>query len=387
MDTTTLLICSALVSGIMTLFIGALYLTSKEEKYLYDWVISGLFFFLASMLGLYGNIIDMPAFIYQTLNNALYVCAHALIYTGVKRLTKAPNQTRMLSLLFGLIVMVQFIPTIQDSLELRILVLYPIIAFFNIISIVQLWRYRYLEFSKAFYLFAFSLMAFVVQSVLEFSYYLSDAIQSWFGSDEVLRFTGDLSLIAFIFLLTLSMTIVVTWKKELKLYKLSRTDTLTAWNNRRALELIAQQEFDRAARLNSTVGFIIMDIDHFKRINDQYGHQVGDYALLHFCRTVEKANREYDYNFRLGGEEFAILVTDTTEDKLIQIAERIRFLVEQSPLQHKGDTISMTTSIGIAMSNGKKIGWDKILNQADKAVYQSKQRGRNTTSVFEQSIA
>jgi diguanylate cyclase (GGDEF)-like protein len=377
MDVVTLLICAALVSGIMALFMSALFATSKEESFLLDWVLAGLFFFISSFLGLYGTIFDLPALIFPSLNNAFYVCAHALLCTGAGKLTKNESNFRMIAMLFVLILLIQHLPALKESIQVRILVFYPIITCFNLLVIKKLWNGRHLYYSKSFILLGVTVGLFIFQNIIRGLAYLLPEFELPLVSTEVLKFSGSLSLIAFIFLITLSMTVIVTWKKELTLKKITMTDSLTSWSNRRALDIHASKEYERAKRNKCRFGFVLLDIDHFKQINDKFGHKVGDHALVEFCRTVEQVNREYDYEFRLGGEEFAVLVSDTQEQAIMQIAERIRALVKSQKIETENGTLSMTVSIGVAISSDADFSWESVLNRADKALYQAKQTGRD----------
>jgi diguanylate cyclase (GGDEF)-like protein len=377
MDVVTLLICSALVSGIMALFMSALFATSKEESFLLDWVLAGLFFFLSSFLGLYGTIVDLPALIFPSFNNAFYVCAHALLYTGASKLTKNDSNFRMIAMLFVLILLLQHLPAVKESIQVRILVFYPLITFFNLLVIKKLWDGRHLYYSKSFILLGATAGLFVFQNIVRGLAHLFPEFELPLISSEVIKFSGTLSLIAFIFLITLSMTVIVTWKKELTLKKITMTDSLTNWSNRRALDIHASKEYERSKRNNYQFGFVLLDIDHFKQVNDKFGHKVGDHALVEFCKTVEQVNREYDYEFRLGGEEFAVLVSDTHEQAIMQIAERIRTLVKSQEIVNENSTFSMTVSIGVAISSDADYSWESVLNRADKALYQAKQTGRD----------
>lgn len=377
MDVVTLLICSALVSGIMALFMSALFVTSKEESFLLDWVLASFFFFISSFLGLYGTIFELSSLIFPSMNNAFYLCAHALLYTGASKLSQSKHKLRMVALLFLLILLVQHLPVLKESIQARILIFYPLITFFNLLVIKKLWDARHLDYSKSFILLGAAISLFVIQNLIRGVASLFPDAQLPLVSPDVVKFSGTLSLIAFIFLITLSMTVIVNWKKEVKLKKITMTDSLTNWSNRRALDIHASKEFERAKRNSNVFGFVLLDIDHFKQINDNFGHKAGDNALVHFCRTIEEVNRQYDYEFRLGGEEFALLVSDTSEHAIQQIAERIRLLVKAQQIETENGTLSMTVSVGVATSSAEDSTWESVLNRADKALYQAKQTGRD----------
>lgn len=158
----------------------------------------------------------------------------------------------------------------------------------------------------------------------------------------------------------------------------ARTDPLTGLLNRRALYERAKQEDDRAKRKKVPLSLIAMDIDHFKRINDQYGHECGDQALLQLARWCGQALRSTDLMARTGGEEFIILLPDTGIEHAQEIAERIRLLIEQSKVVNakNGERFGYTISQGVARVGEQESVQDAIV-RADHALYRAKDEGRN----------
>jgi diguanylate cyclase (GGDEF)-like protein len=124
-----------------------------------------------------------------------------------------------------------------------------------------------------------------------------------------------------------------------------------------------------------------MDLDHFKLINDKYGHQVGDALLKEFADTVKKCLRLEDEFGRIGGEEFGLLLPHTSLSDAITVAERIRKTVEITPLKFKNNEIQITVSIGLSEANTKNLSLDVPLGTADKALYRAKKKGRNRVEV------
>jgi two-component system cell cycle response regulator len=171
---------------------------------------------------------------------------------------------------------------------------------------------------------------------------------------------------------------------------LSLKDTLTSANNRRYFFQRLQEEISRAQRQSYSVGCLYMDLDHFKRINDHYGHAAGDLVLIHVANIVQRVIRNSDIFARLGGEEFAVTLPNISKYRMGEIAERIRIMVESQPCELTVDTrIDITVSIGLAyldldevVGESQELG-EVLVNQADQALLYAKDQGRNRVCAFE----
>lgn len=164
-------------------------------------------------------------------------------------------------------------------------------------------------------------------------------------------------------------------KEEAEL--LARMDVLTGIPNRRAFMQAAEQEVLRAQRYGSPLTVAVLDLDHFKTINDTYGHATGDHVLINRAGLLEASVREVDTVGRLGGEEFAILMPGTPLSEAIQAIERIRQAFEQHPISDGEQLIRSTASFGVAEYPGTDPTVDGLLAKADGALYLAKARGRN----------
>jgi diguanylate cyclase (GGDEF)-like protein/PAS domain S-box-containing protein len=162
-----------------------------------------------------------------------------------------------------------------------------------------------------------------------------------------------------------------------ELRRLSDTDPLTGALNRRGLSAAAEHELKRAKRTGEPVAVIALDLDHFKRVNDTYGHDAGDKVLQESAQLCRAAIREVDSFARLGGEEFVILLQDADEDGAWLVATRLRAALEQTDIAIGDTTIRVTASIGIAASRGADATLADMLRSADEAVYEAKTSGRN----------
>lgn len=158
--------------------------------------------------------------------------------------------------------------------------------------------------------------------------------------------------------------------------QLAVTDSLTGALNRRGFEEAAQRVLAQARRGRNPVALVLGDLDHFKIVNDRWGHAVGDRALLSFVEQARRERRVDDLVVRIGGEEFALLLPNSDRDEAVTVAERIRSHLAENPLQHGAERISLTASFGVAGSDGA-YDLDALLHAADQALYRAKQGGRD----------
>ena len=173
-------------------------------------------------------------------------------------------------------------------------------------------------------------------------------------------------------------------RTQAELREMATTDFLTGLANRRHFIARMTEELARMQRHDILDAAVLMlDLDHFKHVNDSCGHAAGDAMLKHFCALLRSELRKVDSAGRVGGEEFAILLPDAVPNEALVLAERIRLKVENSPLALGGKVIRITVSIGIAAMKAADSSADIALNRSDKALYRAKENGRNRVEVDE----
>ena len=192
------------------------------------------------------------------------------------------------------------------------------------------------------------------------------------------------------FCISVLFAFVVQNNHELKLMqseleKMARTDSLTGIFNRSSFMELALIQFKKSASANGNCFVVIFDLDHFKKVNDNYGHQAGDEVLKACVLRTKNTVRSYDVLARYGGEEFIILVTDIDKTDIQNLAERIRQSISETPIEVGGAHISVTASFGIALAN-MSTDLDTAIGFADTALYKAKEEGRNRV-VFYDNIA
>ena len=176
----------------------------------------------------------------------------------------------------------------------------------------------------------------------------------------------------------ISVLLDITERKrmEAELRRLATTDVLTGAFNRRHFMTVAQTETERAERHHHPLSVLMLDIDHFKRINDTHGHPAGDEAIRALAATVTATVRTIDILGRLGGEEFAVVLPETGLDEALVVAERLRQAVAAIRIPAGDGDIAFTTSIGVAERLDDSTV-ETILSRADMALYSAKRSGRN----------
>ena len=161
-----------------------------------------------------------------------------------------------------------------------------------------------------------------------------------------------------------------------KFEKQAQQDTLTRLPNRRGIQQFIEFESARARRQKKPLTLILCDIDRFKRVNDQYGHDGGDVVLKHVSDLFKASIREQDGVARWGGEEFLFVLPDTDESNAVVLAEKVRETLATSPVDIQQKNVVITASFGVAQIDFEQ-GLDKALTLADKALYKAKEKGRN----------
>ncbi len=168
---------------------------------------------------------------------------------------------------------------------------------------------------------------------------------------------------------------IVAYTRELR--RIATTDPLTGALNRRGFTEGAHVEFARAARYRRRTALLLVDADHFKMINDRYGHPAGDIVLQRLATEMSKVLRPSDLLGRIGGEEFAVLLSETDRNAAIKVADRIRLLVESTPVDTASGRVSVTVSIGVTECPSSRSSLEAAMARADVQLYRAKTAGRN----------
>ncbi len=178
--------------------------------------------------------------------------------------------------------------------------------------------------------------------------------------------------------------ITETKKLQEELRRQATTDELTKVSNRRHFMELANNEIKRAIRFKRSTTIALIDLDHFKQINDTYGHAAGDKTLIAFTKIFQSHIREIDVFARFGGDEFILLLPETSQEQAYTVVERVRLALTTHPIDLNGKSVVLTFSSGITSLSDDQEAIDTLLNQADQALYRAKEIGRNITIRYDQ---
>ena len=167
-----------------------------------------------------------------------------------------------------------------------------------------------------------------------------------------------------------------------RLEEMATTDGLTGLFNKRALIEVAAQKIKSSTRFKKPLSVLVCDIDHFKKVNDTYGHDVGDIVIRGFGDVLRRTKRDTDVVARFGGEEFVLVCEETDSEGANLLAERIRAEIEASTFHSAEGSLEVTCSVGVATFPAAGHDWDSLFKATDEALYASKRGGRNRVTVW-----
>ncbi|WP_163575994.1 GGDEF domain-containing protein [Halomonas faecis] len=192
---------------------------------------------------------------------------------------------------------------------------------------------------------------------------------------------GLLVLLALAVVASLMLALLRLSRQRELVSRLSLVDDLTGLGNRRYLLETAERLYQQSLRNQRPLSLALLDLDHFKHLNDTWGHPAGDKVLVAFARALQEVTRQADVVARIGGEEFCILMPDTPSEGALDLAERIRQRIAELNEDVLGVPTSIAVSLGLATGMGSAADFDRLYSRADRAHYRAKANGRNRTEV------
>jgi diguanylate cyclase (GGDEF)-like protein len=181
-------------------------------------------------------------------------------------------------------------------------------------------------------------------------------------------------------------TLALAQRLQVELHEQVIHDPLTGLYNRRHLSEVLTREMVQAHRANTALAFVMVDIDHFKDVNDTFGHQTGDEVLVQVASLLKTHARGSDIACRYGGEEFLLVFPGTSLEQAQRRAEEIQQSCAALSIQHEGKNVDIRLSVGVSVYPDHGLLWEQIVSKADKALYQSKRNGRNQVTVFNEEL-
>lgn len=379
----SLLLVTTALSGVMLLVLSSL--ARSEVAGIREWQQANLLAVVALLL--YAGRGLIPDFLSIEVANALYTGTISLIFAGFRRFLGLSVPWRWLAggalaAMSGIV----FFHHVHESAALRIV---SVSLFHAVVCFALGFALRAPGEPRLRYPFTFTRCAALVLGVghtWRASFYVIDFYQPYSlleASTYNLVFfaIGTLALPA----LTLGAVMMANARLIAASAHAADHDHLTGAASRRAFFAFAERELARAERRGSSLGLLLVDADHFKRINDTHGHGVGDLVLRDLVERTQQAIRKIDYCARLGGEEFAVLLPDADGRTVFSVAQRLRAALERAPQVESGAAgVSYTVSIGVAMLQpGEDI--TSLMARADTALYAAKAGGRNRVEAAPES--
>lgn len=383
MDLFTVIVCTAVVSAILASTMASLYLGSRRRKSALYWCAAGVSFLLSNLIAMLAVRFDIGDSLHPMLPNAFYIMGHAALTVGVAEYVYGRHYRAIIPMTFFAVLLLHLFPLFEQSVEIRMIILSPVMLMFDGAALTSIWRYRRQKNHKACWPIIVTLLLFMTQMIIRTMVLLDSNNTLALEDSELIQTVGSLAVIIFISMLTVSFIALLSWDNMVLLKRASETDFLTGWLNRKALASIASKAFREAKHRRSALGFVLFDIDHFKKINDAHGHHVGDMVLQHVSQLARETSKRKDACFRIGGEEFVVLLEDTSIQELHQVSELIRVEIEKAHWIEKNTRLSITVSVGSALSQDSDKEWNDVLGRADSALYNSKRKGRNCATVTE----
>ncbi len=301
---------------------------------------------------------------------------------GLRLYLRLAIQLYWLPLLGTLTYAVNLLPWTQIDVSHRILLNFPILFGLQTMIVLLLFRHRQPQLKKAYTALALVFILNAAQMAARWCYLLVDDTPGLtFLGSQLVQTLGRLAMFVFVLMATFACALLVIRRQELVLRDHSDKDPLTGCYNRRALQRLLDQIEQRRPPQPQPLSLIIFDVDHFKHINDNFGHACGDQVLAELCLSIQQELRSTDLLFRLGGEEFAVALPNTQLHVASQVAERLRQRALALKLSQQPDCrISISLGVSAGFTNTRP--WTELLKQADSALYQAKHLGRNQTLCY-----
>lgn len=317
-------------------------------------------------------------------NNILFVSGQILLYMGVLRFFEQHEKRKTLALFFVFFMLYDFyFVFIYDHLIWRGSMLYLTIAALSFITAGTLLKYKPRSISATVYFIA---SAFVLHGLVFFGGFVMGLVippnsNSSMAANPA-QVLGLLDGLISTTLWTFGFILMVNQRLGKELEDQAGTDILTGLKNRRYFLNAAQSEAKRAVRHKYALALALIDLDNFKTINDTFGHPVGDEALVIFADRCRSSIRETDLLSRFGGDEFALLLPQTSLAQALFALERVREAIIEKPFYLNGTAYSVTVSVGIACASaGSVFSFDDLVIRTDKVLYRAKEAGRNRITI------
>jgi diguanylate cyclase (GGDEF)-like protein len=369
-DPLTVILLAGLMSGVLAIVLFELRRTYLNTIHgLGTWTVGLLGVTLGAIL-VFGRT-WLPEMLMVSLARIVLAGSLYLIYLGTQRfLGVTPNIKGWILVLFCVAVVQTVVTHVYPSYHARLVVATSLATCLFLSQTRLLWTHATPTFAPRLCIAVSVLMALVqiMRLVTSFTLPLGENIFEISPQNVIYLVSFSLGVLLY----AVGMVLMASERLRTELEQLATRDSLTNALNRRQMNELFSAELERCHRHERSMGLLLMDLDHFKNINDTYGHQAGDEILVNLVSRVKKLLRLPDLLARFGGEEFALLLPETSLDEALAVAERIRAACADA-----GPQTSCTLSIGVTTNRKDIDTLDSMLARADAAMYRAKANGRN----------
>lgn len=335
-------------------------------------------------------LLDFGQYIFDFLSvvvaNLAIVAGFSLLILGILKFLKYEKQNfekASIALLCVMSVAFVYFTYVQNSVNTRIIIISAIIAGYSFFAGFKVLANKNKVILTFTHFLGFSFLYCTVIFLLRIYFTFNEPELHDIMDAGTIHAVSLIALQLVIISSCFSLTISASQQLANKLAIQATIDSLTDVYNRRAFDEFAKKSVLRAQREQTPISMILMDIDFFKQVNDQYGHQVGDKVLQEFSLRLKNSLRQYDILSRYGGEEFTLLLPDTDTSTAMIIAEKLRNTIAQPVFcLEDGAELAVTASFGVATIQGEDIDWQQFISLVDQALYHAKESGRNCVKLY-----
>ncbi len=384
LDVRTMAFATSISGFLMAATMLGIYLAGMRSRAVLDWAGAGLAFGVGYLMGhiLQSMEVPVPVWVVGTVANAAIALGHGLILIGVQRYLGLRCWTLPIVLAVGLILVSSLVfPEARETLRARIIFQSGFYIVLDAYAGALLW-YAHRPGMRRFHrTAALVLLAFAAFLLLRFSYALfSPALTTSFVQDPF-QMAAFLAAMIFGFCITMALTVMMFREKQVELIGLASKDPLTGINNRLGLDRAAATHMALARQRGTPLSAVLLDIDHFKQINDRHGHQAGDIVLSVVAQRIQAALRDSDNAFRVGGEEFLVMLPGAGLEQARRVAERLRRQIAGESIVAGDRVLGLTASFGVVECRVGQESWSQCMQRVDRALYRAKDAGRDRVEV------
>ena len=386
LDAHSLALTAALGALVLAVSMTGIFLAGTRDRAVMDWALAGMFFSIGQIISFLtlAPPVDVVSPVWLALINATIFFGHGLVLLGVQTHIGRSRSTRVVTVIaLGILISIWLWPMMQDNAVFRISTLTLFYVAVSVLAAWLLWTAESAKLKTYRRAVAGVIVAYAVFLLLRMGVTMAPEAAVGTPDHNGLMVAMLIAALLFYLFLSVSLSLMLFRKKEVRLQYLARHDPLTGLLNRYSLEQFVSQEMARARRGGASFALVSFDMDLFKTVNDTYGHVAGDSLLKEVADRASTVIRDADIAFRMGGEEFLVMLPEADGETACQVADRLRAALTSCPITFQGKEIPVSASFGIAVLDPVNDDWESLLRRADRALYRAKERGRDRVEVWE----